>query len=100
LIRRNLQRDYLRRLSKIVIGQRRNPFYDMYSYISFFGSRHRYPADARSLARMHLGELDQKLQAVLESKDLKIDDATRAHLQEAQEQTDMVLHAKLTANGP
>ena len=100
LIRRNLQREHLRKLSTIVMGQRRNPFYDLYDFVLFSGSRYSYPADARSLARMHLKEIDQKIESVLKGKDLKIEDATRAHLEEAHQQIGMVLDARLTANGP
>jgi len=100
LIRRNLQREHLRKLSKIVIEQRRNPLYDLYDYVSFFGGAHSYPADARSLARMHVREIDKKIDERLKDKDQKIDDATRAHLEELHEQIAMVLQAKMNASGP
>jgi hypothetical protein len=100
LIRRNLQREHLRKLSGMVIEQRRNPFFDMYDYVSFFDGARSYPADARSLARMHLKEIDQKIEARLKDKDHSIEDATRAHLEELHEQITMVLQAKMTANGP
>jgi hypothetical protein len=100
LIRRNLQREHLRKLSTIVIGQRRNPFYDLYAFVLFSGNQYSYPADAKSLARMHLKEIEQKIASVLEDKDRKIEDATRAHLEEAHQQIGMVLDARLTANGP
>ena len=99
-IRRNLQREHVRKLSTIVIGQGRNPFYEMFSYVSFFGNSYRYPADARSLARMHLKELGDKLDGVLELEDLKIEDSSRAHLQEVREQIKKVLNAELEATGP
>jgi hypothetical protein len=99
LIRRNLQREHLRKLSTIVVGQQRNPLYDLYGYVSFYGGAYQYPADARSLARMHLKELDQKVEKALKSEDIKIADATRAHLEEVREQIDKVLEAKLSSNG-
>ncbi len=37
-IRRNLQREHLKKLSSMVLGTRRNPFEDMYGYIVFFGT--------------------------------------------------------------
>ncbi len=99
-IRRNLQREHIRKLSKILVGQRRNPFYDFYSYALFSGSSSSYPADARSLARLHLQELSEKISKVLELEDLKIKDANRAHLQEAHEQIKKVLNARIDAVGP
>jgi len=99
-IRRNLQREHVRKLSKIVIGQRRNPFYAFYSFALFSGNSYNYPADARSLARMHLQELGDKIASVLELEDLKIEDSSRAHLQEVAEQIKKVLDAKLDATGP
>jgi hypothetical protein len=100
LIRRNLQREHLRKLSTIVVGQSRNSLYDLYSYISFSSSSYSYPADARSLARMHLKEINEKVAAAMDDPDRKIDDATRAHLAEAHEQIAKVLEARLNANGP
>jgi len=99
-IRRNLQREHARKLSTIVIGQRRNPFYEMYSFALFFGNSYRYPADARSLARMHLQELGEKLEGVLDLEGLKIEDSSRAHLLEVREQIKKVLNAKMDASGP
>ena len=99
-VRRNLQREHVRKLSTIVIGQRRNPFYEMYSFALFFGNSYRYPADARSLARMHLQELGEKLEGVLELEDLKVDDSSRAHLLEVKEQISKVLNAEMEATGP
>jgi hypothetical protein len=100
IIRRNLQREHLRKLSTIVIGTPSNPLYDLYSYVVFFGSSYNYPADARSLARMHLKELSGKIGKVLEDKEVQMDDTTRAHLQEAQEQIAKTLEAKFEASGP
>src|SRR5208282_2824572 len=53
-MRRNLQRDHLDRLCRLVLGQRRSPFDDMYGYAVFLGGSGTPPADARSLARLHL----------------------------------------------
>jgi len=99
-IRRNLQREHARKLSTLVIGQRRNSLYDSYSYALFAGNSYRHPADARSLARMHLKELGEKLEGVLELEDLEIDDSSRAHLQEVREQIKKVLNAEMEASGP
>jgi len=99
-IRRNLQREHVRKLSTIVIGQQRNPFYAMFSYAYFSGNSYRYPADARSLARMHLHELGEKIIAVLEIEDLKLEDSSKAHLQEVREQISKVLNAEMDAAAP
>jgi hypothetical protein len=99
LVRRNLQREHLRKLSTIVVGQQRNSLYDLYAYVSFSGSGYEYPADARSLARMHLKEINGKVDSALGDKNTKFDDATRAHLEEVREQIGKVLEAKLSSNG-
>jgi hypothetical protein len=100
IIRRNLQREHLRKLSTIVIGSPRNPLYDLYNYVVFYGSSFNYPADARSLARMHLKELSGKIGKVLGEEELKMDDTTRAHLQEAQVLITKTLEAQFDAAGP
>jgi hypothetical protein len=100
IIRRNLQREHLRKLSTIVIGTPRNPQYELYNYVVFYGSSFNYPADARSLARMHLKELSDKIAKVLEDKELQMDDASRAHLQESREQITKTLEAKFEAASP
>lgn len=99
-IRRNLQREHLRKLSSIVLGPRRSPYYDLYSYVSFYGDSSSYPADARSLARLHLKDIQKRITANFELSNLKIDDATKAHLDECQELIQKVLDARLEASGP
>lgn len=79
IIRRNLQRDYLKNLTQIVLKDT--------------GA----PADARSLARLHLKQIDGKIQALLVNKAWTIDDAARAHLEESRERIAKVLSASLTA---
>ena len=81
VIRRNLQREYVRRLSGIALG-------------SAFGSAS-MPADAKSLARFHLKEASKRIDGAL--KDEK-DDTTKAHLDEMKEQIAKVLAANLTAS--
>ncbi len=99
-IRRNLQREHARKLSSIVIGQKKNPLYSLYSYALFSGSAYQYPADARSLARMHLRELGEKVASVLEIEGLNLEDSSRAHLEEVKEQISKVLNAKMEAAAP
>ncbi len=57
-IRRNLQREYLRRLSNMVLGSNSSSYGDLYSFVVFLrGASGSAPADARALARLHLKEI-------------------------------------------
>ncbi|MGE3821954.1 MAG: zinc-dependent metalloprotease, partial [Isosphaeraceae bacterium] len=98
-IRRNLQREHLRRLSAIVLGSRGSSLNEAFSYV-LFSNRSGYPADARSLARMHLKEIGQKIRERLDQKEPAIDDTTRAHLEECQFRIGKVLDAGLQSNEP
>jgi hypothetical protein len=75
--RRNMQRDALSRLSRLVT--------------SGGGA----PSDARTLARMHLGRLEKGITALLQSEQLKLDDYSRAHLQDSQRRIEQTLQAEL-----
>ena len=98
IIRRNLQRDHLSRLNKLVIGNRRNPYGDLFGFVIFFGSSSSYPADARSLARAHLVKIHGRIEAVLDKEGLEIEEATRAHLEESHDLIEKVLDARLESN--
>ncbi len=98
-IRRNLQREYLRRLSTMVLGDRRSPYNDMFAFVIFLGNQS-YPADARSLARLHLKEINSKIGKVLDQKEIPIDDTTRAHLEESKFRISKVLDAGIDSNEP
>lgn len=76
--RRGLQRQALRRLGSLVSH----------------GSS--APSDARTLTRMHLGQLKKKAAALLKNKDVQLDDYSKAHLLEAIAIIDTVLNAELT----
>ncbi len=97
-IRRNLQREHLKRLSTMVLGNSRGGVNDRVSFVIFSGGT--APADARSLARLHLRQLEEKIAAVVERKDAKIDDTTRAHLEECRDRIEKVLKAEIAANEP
>jgi hypothetical protein len=100
-IRRNLQREYLRRLSSMVLGDRSNAYGDMFSYIVFIGRGNTaVPADARALARLHLKEIGGRLGTVLETKSANLDDTTRAHLEECKHRIAKVLEANLDIKEP
>jgi hypothetical protein len=81
IIRRNMQREYLKDLSNIVL-------------------RGRAPADARSLARMHLRDMAKRIDSALNDKKVSMDDTLRAHLEETKEQIAKVLGASLQAANP
>ncbi|WP_435016868.1 zinc-dependent metalloprotease [Tundrisphaera sp. TA3] len=99
-IRRNLQREYLRRLATIALGDRRNTSQDAFAFILFSGSGGSYPADARSLARLHLREIGERIGKALDNKDAVTDDTCRAHLEEARHKIAKVLDAQVGANEP
>jgi hypothetical protein len=99
-IRRNLQREYVKRLSTMVLGPRRDPFSSGYRFVIFYGLEAPAPPDARNLARLHLEEIGQKVDKLLGQPDLKIDDTTRAHLKEIRFRIERVLKANLNANEP
>jgi hypothetical protein len=98
IIRRNLQRDHLSRLNKLVLGNSRSPYSDLFLFISFSGGSSSYPADARSLARMHLIEIAERIEAALEKEGLEIEEATQAHLEESHDLIEKVLEARLDSN--
>ncbi len=74
--RRNLQRETLIRLARLV---------------THGGG----PEDARTLARMHLQKLLVQINGLLKKKNLKLDDYTKAHLQDSQSRIKQVLNAEL-----
>ncbi len=100
-IRRNIQREYLRRLSTMVLGEARDPFGDRFAYIVIRrGGDKAVPADARALARLHLGEIGDRIDAALARKDSAFDDTTRAHLKECRQRISKVLEAGLDVREP
>lgn len=74
--RRNLQRETLQQVSNMVTS----------------GGG---PEDARTLSRMHLQRLNTQLTNLLKAKELKLDDYSRAHLQDCQARIKQVLNAQL-----
>jgi hypothetical protein len=95
-VRRNLQREYLRELSRLVLGK------SALGGLGFMvllggGEGSPVPADARSLARFHLRELGRRIDLTLADPAGKADDVVRAHLEECKEQIAKVLTASLQA---
>ena len=81
--RRNTQRAALKRLSDIV---RKAP--------ADTASQLKLPEDARVLARMHLTDLQARVEATLAKADLKLDDYSRAHLFDAKLRIKQTLEAE------
>jgi hypothetical protein len=82
----------------MVVGARRSPLEDLYGYIIILGNSGSVPADAKSLARMHLTELGSRIAKVLETKSGTLDDATRAHLLESRQRITKALDSTYAAN--
>jgi hypothetical protein len=100
-IRRNLQREYLRRLSGMVLGSASATADDRFIYVVFTrGGETTVPADARALARLHLKEITGHIGKILDTPNLVIDDTSRAHLEECRHRIAKVLEAHLDAREP
>ncbi len=100
-IRRNLEREYLRRLSNIVLGSNASSYGDLYGYVVFTrGGNVSAPADARALARLHLKEIAGRISRVLETSNTTIDDTSRAHLEESRHRIAKVLEANVDSREP
>jgi hypothetical protein len=95
IIMRNLQREHLKDLSHLVIGSADRGF----SMMMFFGYGASAPPDAKSLARMHLKELQTRITATLNDKQASMDETTRAHLEESKERIHQILTASMQVNG-
>lgn len=95
-LRRNLQREYLQRLSRMAMGGSRQS-------ISFLGislsSGGGLPSDCQTIAYSELSALETRMSQMLKSN-IKLDSYTRAHLQESATRIQKVLDAKLTLSGP
>ncbi|VTS07314.1 zinc-dependent metalloprotease [Tuwongella immobilis] len=99
LIRRNLQREHLKRLASMSLGKAAASL-DLFSVLRGMGATGSVPADAKSLARMHLRELDKRIDMALNATKDQPDDATRAHYEECKDVITKVLGASLNANQP
>lgn len=94
--RRNLQREYVRRLIGMVVGGRRSMAEDLYGYVVFLGGGN-LPVDARNLARLHLTDLQTRLQKAIVTQG-KINDVTRAHLVDCSQRIVKALDASYSVN--
>lgn len=83
-LRRNLQRSYLKSLSRLAMGNS--------------GA----PQDCQTIAYDQLSRLSQRMNALLQNGAVaaKLDPYSRAHLQESKDRIQKVLEAKLSLNAP
>jgi hypothetical protein len=95
IIRRNLQREHVKELSGLVLGEK--PASGGFNAVFFTGASSALPPDARSLARLHLREISKRIQAVL-GKQGGVDETTLAHLEECRERIEKVLTASMQVN--
>ncbi|WP_339907465.1 zinc-dependent metalloprotease [Symmachiella dynata] len=90
--RRNLQRLAVKQFADVV----NMPGTSMWTLTSPFRlSGVDMPEDARTLARLHLADLDRQITAVLGKENLKLDDYSRAHLQDCQERIRKTLNSQV-----
>jgi hypothetical protein len=83
IIRRNLQREHVKSLTQLVLG-----------------SAGRVPPDARSLARLHLKDVEKRIDRLTKDRALAIDDTSRAHLEETRERIARALTASVQVSEP
>ncbi len=81
--RRGLQREHLKQLIKLVLDADSGT-----------------PEDARSLARRHLGQINTRIQRVLQTAQGRFDDYSLAHLQESQVRIAKALDAGFQVDKP
>src|SRR5262249_41667688 len=85
IVRRNLQREHVKKLSALVLGDR--PSSNVrFSFLTLMeGSPSTVPPDARSLARFHLRDIGKRIDVALINKADNADETTVAHLEECKE---------------
>src|SRR5207248_10889883 len=98
VIRRNLQREYVKELSKLVLGSRSGGSRDLMALLLGLSSGGPAPADARSLARLHPRDAAARIGQALAMARPALDDTVRAHLEECKERIAKVLSAAMQVN--
>jgi hypothetical protein len=95
VIRRNLQREHVKDLMRMVLGPKSGGG----GFMMFLGGggSASVPPDARSLARMHLREIETRINRAV-AKTGAVDDTTRAHLEECRERITRALSASMQLN--
>jgi hypothetical protein len=97
IIRRNLQREHLKRLSNLVLGEKSSSS-SFGGFLVVIGGDSSVPPDARSLARFHLRQIGRRIDAALKAGAANPDETVLAHLEECREKITKVLSASLQAN--
>jgi hypothetical protein len=97
-VRRNLQREHVKKLSALVLGEKPSSFSFGFAPEMFESRSAAVPPDARSLARYHLREIGQRIDAALKARPATADETTVAHLEECKERIAKVLTASMQAN--
>jgi hypothetical protein len=95
VIRRNLQREHLKELTRMVVGPKGGGGGFM---IFLGGGGGSVPPDARSLARMHLRDIEARVNRMLGDKNGTVEETTRAHLEECRERIARTLNAAMQLN--
>lgn len=97
IIRRNLQREHVKKLTSLVLGEKASS--SPWGYLTLVeGTSRTVPPDARSLARFHLREIGKRIDIGLIAKNGDTDETTAAHLEECKEKIAKVLSASMQAN--
>lgn len=92
-VRRNLQRAAVKELARMVNAPPSGGL-----IVILGGGGGGLPEDARTLARFHLSELDKQIAALLGNQAVKLDDYSRAHLQDCQERIRKLLTAQVVTD--
>jgi hypothetical protein len=100
VVRRNLQREHLKHLFTLVLGEGNGGARGFGGLLIVLGGGGGVPPDARSLARLHLREIGRRIDKALGEKELALDDTSRAHLEECQERIAKVLGASMQVQEP
>ncbi|MFL5339876.1 MAG: zinc-dependent metalloprotease [Gemmataceae bacterium] len=99
ILRRNLQREHVKKLTALVLGRPSSlGSLDELLAMMRHGAGGNVPADARSLARLHLRDLGKRMDLALADQKSPLDDATKAHLEECKERIAKALTASLQAS--
>jgi Met-zincin/Domain of unknown function (DUF5117) len=101
IVRRNLQREHVKKLSGLVLGSKPNQDGDMMTLLAMLmgeSDNADVPPDARSLARQHLRDIGKRVESMLTDRQAKVDETTQAHLEECRERIAKVLSASMQVN--
>jgi hypothetical protein len=97
IIRRNLQREHLKKLTLLVLGEKSGGRPSWADVVLFGGGGSSVPPDARSLARLHLKQIANRIDEALKAPG-QADETRTAHLDECKERITKVLSASMQAN--